>query len=286
MLSNNRLSVVFALLMLLSFTPIYTQIVSEENKKKGVIELGADGFNSFIIVIDKESNWQLLKSQFGNSYLIDNKSESKTLIKGFKNHISQMIDEGVNPEDIHIVISSGAAQQKSSVPIIEDLRKLGYTVNIVSEEEEGKLAFRSIVPDSQKNKTMVIDVGSANTKIAWFENGQISSLATYGSKYFKYNISDSTVLADIKNIALKLPKNRTKTVYLIGGMPYKFAKQTRKEDERYTKLNQLESYQPSDEKEKCGATILKELRDNANIEEFVFDWSSNFSIGFLLELTY
>jgi hypothetical protein len=33
----------------------------------GVVELGASGFNSFIIKVDKEKRWNLEKSEFGNS---------------------------------------------------------------------------------------------------------------------------------------------------------------------------------------------------------------------------
>ena len=200
--------------------------------------------------------------------------------------MTDLKQDGVSDANIHFVVSSGAYKQKVTGPIIEDLRKLGYTVNVVTSEKEGQLAFKSVVPDSQKDKTMIIDVGSSNTKISWASKGEIISISTYGSKFFKSEEEYSIVIKNLKAVASRIPSSKTETVYLIGGMPYKYAKQSRKGDERYTQLAPIETYIPQSEKERCGAIILRELRDAAQIKQYVFDWDSNFSIGFLLELPY
>lgn len=275
-----------ALIALLSSEETYSQGRKSTNKIKGVVELGSEGFNSFIIRLDKDKNWKLVKSQFGKSYLIENASSNTQITEGLINYIAEISEAGVNSYDIHFVVSSGAASQYSTAKIISIIEKMGYIVNMVSAEKEGQLAFRSVVPDSRKNETLVIDVGSSNTKISWLEKKEIISISTHGSKYFKNNISDTIVCKDLNEIASMMPESRTKSVYLIGGMPYKYAKQTRHESERYTKLDPIVSYTPKDEKERCGALILKKLQDAGRIEEYIFDWDSNFAIGFLLELPY
>jgi hypothetical protein len=45
----------------------YTPPAPVDGKLRGVVELGASGFNSFIIKVDKEKRWNLEKSEFGNS---------------------------------------------------------------------------------------------------------------------------------------------------------------------------------------------------------------------------
>ncbi|MFK7954334.1 MAG: hypothetical protein AB8B73_15895 [Ekhidna sp.] len=264
----------------------YSQEETNAFKLKGVIELGASGFNSFIISMDKEKNWKLIKSQYGKSYTLDGIATTYTTKVGLKNYMNDLKEDGVADEDIHFVVSSGAYQQEITGPIINNLKEMDFRVNIVDSEEEGQLAFKSVVPDSQRNSTMMIDVGSSNTKISWTSEGKIVSISTYGSRFFKSDEADSIVLKNLKKTAAKIPESKTETVYLIGGMPYKYAKQTRQGNERYTKLRQIETYTPQSEKERCGSIILKELRDTAGIQEYIFDWDSNFSIGFLLELPF
>src|SRR5689334_1026001 len=45
----------------------YTPPAPTNGKLKGVVEMGASGFNSFIVKIDPQKNWQLEKAEFGNS---------------------------------------------------------------------------------------------------------------------------------------------------------------------------------------------------------------------------
>lgn len=254
-------------------------------KLKGVIELGSAGYNAFVIQLDSKKNWKLKQAKYGQSYILEG-TEKCVISQKLESYILEMQQTGVRPENIHFVVSSGAKKQKATLEIVNELRAMNYVVNVVSAKKEGKLAFKAVVPDYQKDKTMMIDVGSSNTKISWYEAGEIKSVSTYGSKYYKDQIADQEVLKDLKKISNLLPKNHSKTAYLVGGMPYKYAFQSREDSERYTTLDSLESYYPKDEKERCGALILKELRDATKIEEFIFDWDSNFSIGFLLELPY
>lgn len=283
-LFNRILSISFLVIAFSTLTQAKINVQNDAQKIKGVIELGSEGFNSFIIKMDKEKNWELVKSQFGKSYTLDGIATTYIISEGLRNYMNELEQDGVSNDNIHFVVSSGAYKQEVTGPIIANLKKMGFTVNVVSSEMEGQLAFRSVVPDSRKGECLVIDIGSSNTKISWMENNRIVSVSTFGSKYFKENISDEQVTTNLLNeIGPKLPKDRMSKVYLIGGMPYKFAKQTRVGNERYTTLAPLNSYTIKDEKERCGKMILEKLQSAGQIKEFVFDWDSNFSIGFLLE---
>jgi len=63
-------------------------------KLKGVVELGASGFNSFIVRIDKDKNWKLEKSEFGNSLVTENMATDEDIRAGLKQYIGKMLDFG------------------------------------------------------------------------------------------------------------------------------------------------------------------------------------------------
>ena len=72
--------------------------------------------------------------------------------------------------------------------------------------------------------------------------------------------------------------------FVLGGVPYELAKQTRQGEERYTVLNPPASYKSDKQKVISGLNIYKGLVDATNCDTFVFDWDANFTIGFLLGL--
>ena len=86
----------------------YTPAVPVDGKLKGVVELGATGFNSFIVNIDKQKNWKLEKADFGASLVYEKLTGDQDVKDGLKRYIADMLAFGVSPRDIHFVISSGA----------------------------------------------------------------------------------------------------------------------------------------------------------------------------------
>ena len=106
-------------------------------KLKGVVELGASGFNSFIVRVDPQKRWQLERAEFGNSLVLENIATPDDVRRGLKAYIAQMLDYGVGGRDIHFVVSSGAALAEVTKRIITALHELGYVVHTVSAEQEG-----------------------------------------------------------------------------------------------------------------------------------------------------
>jgi len=256
-----------------------------DGKLRGVVELGASGFNSFIIKVDQEKRWSLEKSEFGNSLVTENMATDEDVRIGLKKYIGSMLDFGVGSKDIHFVVSSGAAKADVTVKITRVLKSLGYVVNQVTAEQEGQLALKSVLPADYADKAFVVDIGSGNTKISWMENGKVSALESYGAKYFQEGTDDSKVYQEVSAKAKQIPANLRKTCFIIGGVPFEMAKEVRKGKERYTTLSPPLAYSKlSNAKSKAGVNIYKAVTDATGCQQFVFDWDANFTIGFLLGL--
>ena len=262
----------------------YTAPEPTGGKLRGVVELGASGFNSFIVRTDAQHNWKLDKAEFGNSLVMENMATDDDVRMGLKSYIGKMLDNGVAGRDIHFVVSSGALKAEGTQKIIKQLTKLGYVVNTVTPEKEGVLGLRSVLPPSYADKAFVVDIGSGNTKISWLSGGAPKSVETYGAKYFEKSLDDATVAADVKAKAEQVPAGLRSTCFIIGGIPFELAKKVRKGTERYTVLDAASAYQLDNAKGKAGLNIYRSVAEATGCKQFVFDWDANFTIGYLLTL--
>ncbi len=251
---------------------------------KGVVELGASGFNSFVVRIDKNKNWKLEKFEFGNSLVTENMATDDDVRIGLKKYIGTMLDYGVSGKNIHFVVSSGAAKSDVIPAIIKALKSLNYQVNVVTPEQEGALALKCVLPKDYEEEAFVTDIGSGNTKISWLNGSAISAHETYGAKYFQNGVDDGKVYNEVKKIASEVPGLKRKTCFIIGGAPFEMAKKVRSGKERYTVLEEPGFYKFEDAKGKAGLNIYKAIKAATGTEQFVFDWDANFTIGFLLSL--
>lgn len=251
---------------------------------KGVVELGASGFNSFIINVDPQKRWKLEKAEFGNSLVTENMATDADIRMGLKRYIGSMLDFGVNGKNIHFVVSSGAAKADVTSKITAALKSLGYQVNQVTPQQEGTLALKSVLPELYDQRAFVTDIGSGNTKISWMENSNVRAIETYGAKYFQDKVADDKVYNEVMAKAKQIPADRRKTCFIIGGVPFEMAKEVRKGKERYTVLSAPDAYKLENAKSKAGINIYKAIADATGTNQFVFDWDANFTIGFLLGL--
>lgn len=266
--------------------PAFTYTAPEpvNGKLKGVVELGASGFNSFIVRIDDQKRWKLEKAEFGNSLVTENMATDLDVREGLKKYIGNMLDFGVGGRDIQFVISSGAAKAEVTQKIVRALKSLNYVVNTVTAEQEGRLALRAVLPSDFDNNAFVVDIGSGNTKISWRTGGSVQALEAYGSKYFQNGIDDAKVAEDVAAKAKQIPAANRKTAFIIGGIPFELAKQVRNGKERYTVLKAPADYKGENAKQKAGLVIYKAFADATGCQQFVFDWDANFTIGYLLTL--
>lgn len=266
--------------------PAFTYTAPEpvDGKLKGVVELGASGFNSFVVRIDAQKHWKLEKAEFGNSLVLENMATDQDIRDGLKKYIGTMLDNGVGGRDIHFVVSSGAVKAEGTQKIIKVLKSLNYVVNTVTPEQEGRLALRSVLPADFESNAFVVDIGSGNTKISWKTGGDITALEAPGSKYYEKGDSDQKVYDEVSAKAKQIPTTNRKTAFIIGGIPFELAKQTRNGKERYTVLKAPGDYKGENTKQKSGINIYKAIADATGTTQFVFDWDANFTIGYLLTL--
>ncbi|MBE7687052.1 hypothetical protein F6A46_02255 [Tenacibaculum finnmarkense genomovar ulcerans] len=254
---------------------------------KGVVELGASGFNSFIVAIDKNNNWEMKSKEFGNSLIAEGITNTEEVNKKLKKYIQRIIEFGVKPSNIHFVVSSGANKQDITKLIKQELKRIGYVVNVVTPEQEGQYALDAVIPKRFEKTAYLVDIGSGNTKISYLDSDKMIGKETYGAKYFQQGVADTIVYKAVHKVAEKIPSNRASQCFIIGGVPYQLAKSLRKGNERYTVLNKDTNFYQKvikrrGEKIKSGLNIFKAINDVTKVHSVIFDWDANFTIGFLL----
>jgi hypothetical protein len=262
----------------------YTAEKPQNGTLRGVVEVGATGFNSFVINMDNQKRWEIVSKDFGESLTYEGLATTDDIRAGLKKYLAAMFDKGVAKNNMHFVISSGAQKEPKTTTISNELKKMGYVVNNVTAEQEGKLGFSATVPPSFADNSFLVDIGSGNTKISWQENGSLKSIELPGAKYYEKGTGDEQVYNEVKEKAGKIPEGKRNVGFILGGVPFTLAKQNRKGEERYTVLNAPQSYKAADKKMASGLNIYKAISDATKTDTFVFDWDANFTIGFLLSL--
>lgn len=103
----------------------YTPEKPVNGEYKGVVEVGASGFNSFVVNIDKEKRWEIISKDFGKSFVYEGMASTADIRTGLKDYIGAMFDKGVKSKNIHFVISSGAQKEPKTAAITSELKKNG-----------------------------------------------------------------------------------------------------------------------------------------------------------------
>ncbi len=251
---------------------------------KGVVEVGASGFNSFVVRMDKDRNYEVVSKDFGESLVYEGLATTEDIRAGLKKYLAKMFDHGVQNKNMHFVISSGAQKEPKTATIVSELKKMGYVVNQVTPEQEGKLALKSVQPPAYVDNSFVADIGSGNTKVSWYEGNTLKAIELPGAKYYEKGTPDEAVAAEVKRGAAAIPKAKSEVCFIIGGVPFELAKEVRQGEERYTVLQDPSFYKSDKAKTKSGLVIYKALQEATGCDTFVFDWDANFTIGFLLGL--
>ena len=252
-------------------------------KYKGVAELGASGFNSYVVNIDKNGNYEVTFKKFGESLAYEGMANSGDIKDGLKKYLSQMANQGVNGRNLHFVVSSGALKVETTKPIIAAIKSSGFVVNEITPEQEGKFALVAAMNPLYKDKAFVVDIGSGNTKISWYEGENKRTIEASGSKYFQNGVSDEQVFNELITKSKQIPSQKRQFCFVIGGVPNDLAKTHGSDSETYIPLKGLDTYTPKDKKVASGLNILKAIQQETNTK-FVFNNNAFFPIGFLASL--
>ncbi len=254
-------------------------------KLKGVVEVGASGFNSFVINVDKEKRWEVVAQDFGQSLVYEGLATTSDISTGLEKYIGMMAGKGVDRKDMHFLISSGAQKDPKTKAIANELKKMGFDVKLVTAQQEGEWALQSILPAKYRGTAFVTDIGSGNTKLAWMTGSKIEVVEVPGSKYYEKDVAHESVFTTIKEKAVQIPESSKKLCFIMGGTPYDLAKQHRNGEERYTVLKNPADYKANKPKTKAGLNIYAAIKEATGCETFVFDWYGNFTIGYLIGLS-
>lgn len=254
-----------------------------EGKLLGIIELGYSGFNSFVVKMDKQDRWSLEKSVYGKSHVGDDSVTFDHVISKIEDFKTDMIQFGVDPNDINLVASSSAIRNQKVIEIANRLRQLNIGLITVNAEKEGQYSLHATVPKDFRENAFMIDIGSGNTKISWVEDNQTRSIETFGSRYFEIGISDQQARIGIKEAIAQVPNKNKYLCFMVGNMPHVLALATNNRNARYTVLEEPDTYEFSNEQEKAGLNLYDALWEESTFS-YVFDWESNFSIGVLMNV--
>ena len=253
--------------------------------QRGIISLGPTGFDAFIIRIDAQHNWALEKSNYGVSLLKEGMATPADIVNLLKERIGEMVSYGVGKTNIHFIVSAGSRAVEGTQKIIDATESLRFKVNTKTPYEEARLAFKATVPASFQSESFLVDMGSGITKIAWMADGKVKSLTSYGSKYFQDTISDNAVYDDVVIKAQQIPAGNRKRCFILGGAPSDLAKESNNRSGPYTVLKLPEQYGIiKNAKLRSGLNIYKAIQKTTQCSQFIFDWHSDFSIGYLLSL--
>ena len=260
-----------------------------DGKLLGVVELGAAGFNSFIISVDEAMNWQLVEKEYGNSLIVEGMTNTELVNQKLRDYLDKISAHGLSKKNIHFVVSSGAAKEEITQIIAKELENIGYEVNTVTAEEEGLYALRAILYKEFINNSFVVDFGSGNTKISYFKSdGTPVTLETHGAKYYQKGIEDEQVFNDIKKLVAKIPLEKRVQCFMIGGVPTKLAEVTQEKEELFTVLNpDAKMFEKAaidgGKKIQSGLNIYKAIQEGTDVEKLIYFKDGNFTVGFLLE---
>jgi hypothetical protein len=131
---------------------------------KGVIEVGASGFNSFVVNIDKDNNWEIVSKEFGESLAYEGFATTQDVQVGLKKYLSTMFSKGVSGRNAHFVMSSGSLKNPKTKMIADAIEKMGYVVNRLTAEQEDKYALRALLPKTYIDNSFVVDIGAETLK--------------------------------------------------------------------------------------------------------------------------
>jgi hypothetical protein len=120
----------------------------------------------------------------------------------------------ISCEQIVIFGSSGLAQKAPAAhkeAIVQEVRQAtGRTMKFITSEEEGSFVFDGIVPEWRLNETVVIDIGSGNTKGAYLDsnNKHIPFSLPFGTADFAKEVKKSQGNIDFTKAAENLKQKQ------------------------------------------------------------------------------
>ncbi|WP_370086756.1 hypothetical protein [Ekhidna sp.] len=249
-----------------------------------VIELGSLGLNYFVVNIDNQGRWKLVKSEYGRTNIIYGATTTNQIIDKISDFKSTILKAGVKDKNIFAVASSTFVKTEDVNRLREQLSEKGIKLKTVDASLEGKYAMMATIPREFIKESYLVDIGSGNTKVSWIDKADTLSVETHGSKYFLNNTQDTTVFREVRNVVLNIPEKNRNLCFILGGAIYELVKdEVSEKNGRYYVLKHPSAYPKSNEKLNAGNVIYGAIYSEPTYS-YIFDSQSNFSIGYLVSL--
>ncbi len=247
----------FNYFFLIFITFFFFNTSNAQNQYAG-IEIGGKGLKTFIIdarsiekgiwVIDNHwfENINILSGIVNNGSLtaFDIETTSKQVLSTYNKLINQY---KIDKEKIYLVISSGVSVAKNTNEFAKKIyEEVCIQPHIVTSDIESKLLFKGCIPPKYFKESMIMDIGSGNTKGGFIETesgkttfndfnmdlGTMSFSNLLNKKYSSSKISDYSALVDEYNPKLNADvkamyetrnsASNKKRVYASGGSVWAF----------------------------------------------------------------
>lgn len=255
-----------------------------DGELNAVIELGSLGLNYFIVEIDNQGRWKLIKSEYGRSNIIYGAITSSQIADKVLEYQKVISKSGVNKKNIHVLASSSFIKAEVMSTLKQDLEGKGLSLNPINADKEAQYAMMATIPREFIEESYLVDIGSGNTKLSWLSGIDTITSETHGSKYFLNNVQDTTVFREVREAVLNIPEKNRNLCFILGGAIYELAKdEIDKNDGRYNVLRPPSAYSKGDQKLNAGNVIYGAIYSEPTYS-YIFDSESNFSIGYLLSL--
>ncbi|MEA5572413.1 hypothetical protein [Calothrix sp. UHCC 0171] len=259
------------------------KLVKKSGNLFGAIEIGSKGVKGKVIQELETLNedgaklivFRKEKIEDRNVNAADPNSKSVTIVEAVKSTFHDIQKRfNISCEQILIYGSSGLAEelakkapQKKEDIVQEVQQATGRTMKFITSEEEGSFVFDGIVPAWRLNETIVVDIGSGNTKGAYLDSNDkhITFSFPFGTGTFTKEVKQSQGNIDFTKAAenakqkklipqiasevqLKPGMQTLPRVYLAGGISWALSTLTRPCSQPYTvrgeKQDRLDSFIP------------------------------------------
>ncbi|BAY26086.1 hypothetical protein NIES2100_58970 [Calothrix sp. NIES-2100] len=185
------------------------KLVKKSGNLFGAVEVGSKGVKGKVIqelATLNEDGAKLVvfrkeKIEDRNVNAADPNSKSATIVEAVKSTFQDIQKRfNISCEQIVIYGSSGLAEelakkapQKKEVIVQEVRQATGRMMKFITSEEEGSFIFDGVVPAWRLNETIVVDIGSGNTKGAYLDsnNKHITFSFPFGTAAFTKEVKQS-----------------------------------------------------------------------------------------------
>jgi Ppx/GppA phosphatase family len=274
------------------------KLVKKSGNLFGAIEVGSKGVKGKVIqelpTLNKDGAKLIFfrkeKIEDRNVNAADLNTKSATIVEAVKSTFEDIQKRfNISCEQIVIYGSSGLEEKLAKDPqkkevIVQEVRQAtGRTMRFITSEEEGIFVFDGVVPAWRLNETIVVDIGSGNTKGAYLDsNNKHITFSLPGTETFTKKVKESQGNIDFKvaaeNVKQKelVPQIASEVqrkpgmqnlprVYLGGGISWALFTLTKPCSKEYTVTeggkNRLDSFVP------ISSEDIKTFYDNATQDQ-------------------